>query len=187
MAIDNHLTARQLLQLPLRTRASTRRADLAATPIPLVNTLVLLAHLLRRSARSTDGGCVTEVGVDADEIGGKPKGANVLDDDFTGRLFAVVGAVAAGAVELSCVDDGVVFDGYRAGATEGGGCVSTCLGVVFGSLWVGKGEGEGRLEDVLVLNNFVAGLSGASALDEGISATKNGDGVFADVAEPDVC
>ena len=61
-----------------------------------------------------------------------------------------------------------------------GGCVWEFVG------GVGKGEGEGRLEDVLVLNNFVAGLSGASALDEGVAATEDGDGVFADVAEPDV-
>ena len=48
---------------------------------------------------------------------------------------------------------------------------------------VGKGEGG----NVLVLNNFVAGLSGTSALDEGVAATEDGNGVFADVAEPDVC
>ena len=49
---------------------------------------------------------------------------------------------------------------------------------------MGKGEGGGN---VLVLNDFVAGLSGASTLDEGVAAAEDGDGVFADVAEPDVC
>ena len=160
----------------MSTRASARRANLAATPIPLVNTLVLLAHLLGRSARSTNGGCVTEVGVDADEIGGKPESADILDDYLAGRLFGVVGAVAAGAVELSGIDDGVVFDGYCAGAAGRG--VLVCVWVVWGC--VGRAN-------VLVLNNFVAGLSGASALDEGVAATEDGDGVFADVAEPDVC
>jgi len=52
----------------------------------------------------------------------------------------------------------------------------------------GSGWGRGREGgDVLVLDNFVAGLSGASALDEGVAAAEDGDGVFADVAEPDVC
>jgi len=45
---------------------------------------------------------------------------------------------------------------------------------------------DGGRGDVLVLNNFVASLGGASALDEGVAAAEDGDGVFADVAEPDV-
>lgn len=52
-------------------------------------------------------------------------------------------------------------------------------------LWLGKGEEERG--DVLVLDDFVAGLGGASALDEGVAGAEDGDGVFADVAKPDVC
>jgi len=53
---------------------------------------------------------------------------------------------------------------------------------------VGRERGKGRERGyVLVLNDFVASLSSASALDEGIAAAEDGDGVFTDVAEPDVC
>lgn len=117
---DDHLTARQRRQLALSTSASRVGVDLAAASTALVNTLVLLADLLCRSARPTDGGCITEVGVDTDQIRRKAKGANVLDDDLARRFLAVIGAVSAGAVQFACVDDGVVFDGYGASAAERG-------------------------------------------------------------------
>jgi len=60
------------------------------------------------------------------------------------------------------------------------------FGFGFGGLWLRWGGMDGGRGDVLVLNNFVASLGGASALDEGVAAAEDGDGVFADVAEPDV-
>jgi len=127
---SSHLATRKRRQLTLSTSASRVRVDLSTASTALVNTLILLADLLCRSARSANGGCVTEVGVDADEIGGKPESADILDDDLAGRLFGVVGAVAAGAVEFARVDDGVVFDGYCACAAGVG--VSMCLGLGLG-------------------------------------------------------
>jgi hypothetical protein len=39
---------------------------------------------------------------------------------------------------------------------------------------------------VLVLDDLVLGLLSTSSLDQGIAGTKDGDGVLADITEPDV-
>jgi hypothetical protein len=39
---------------------------------------------------------------------------------------------------------------------------------------------------VVVLNDFVFGFLGSTADDESVARSKNGNGVFADVSEPDV-
>lgn len=57
-----------------------------------------MAHLLGGTARSSDTGCVAKVAVDTDEIRGHAEGSHVLNDDVTGALAGVVGAVTAGAV-----------------------------------------------------------------------------------------
>lgn len=101
---SSHLTRRKR-GLALASRG---RRDLAALAA-LLHTLVLLARLLDAAATAArDVGSVAEVGVDADHLG-DTLGLDVLDHDFAGT--AVVGAVAAAAVELAGVDDGEVLDG----------------------------------------------------------------------------
>lgn len=71
-----------------------------------------MAGLLNaRSARSRDCRDVTVVGVDAHQLG-DALGLDVLDDDVA--RAAIVAAVAAAAVELAGIDDGVVLDRDRA-------------------------------------------------------------------------
>lgn len=70
-----------------------------------------MAGLLNaRSARSRDCRDITVVGVDAGELG-DALGLDVLDDDVA--RAAIVAAVAAAAVELAGIDDGVVLDRDR--------------------------------------------------------------------------
>lgn len=57
---------------------------------------------------------IAVVGVDADEVRGHAVGADTVDDDVARP--AVVGAVAAAAVQLADVDDGEVLDSDGAAA-----------------------------------------------------------------------
>lgn len=100
----------QLSQLALSSSTASIGGELGAVALTLVDTLVFAADLLGCSAGSADGGSIAKVAVDADEVGGHTEGADVLDDDLAGALGLVVGAVAAGAVELAGVDNGVVAD-----------------------------------------------------------------------------
>lgn len=147
-------TSRQSLKLTLSTLANGLSVDLGAGTVAFVHALVLLADILGLTARAADGSLVTEVGVDADEVGSHAVGADVLNNDLAGRLGLVVGAVTAAAVQLTGVDDGKVLDG----------------------------DGSGTV----VLDDLVLGLLGSSADDGGVTGTEDGDGVLADVAEPDV-
>lgn len=113
-AKDNLLARGKLGQSSLRTTAVGGGRDLGAAAAALVDALVLLAHLLGGAARAGDGGNITVVRVDADEVGGQAEGPDVLDDDVAGA--AVVATVAAGPVQLARVDDGVVLDGDGAAA-----------------------------------------------------------------------
>lgn len=60
------LTSRQLTQLPLAPSTRIRRANLLAIPIPLLNALIFLAHLLAPSAAPLDGRCIAIIAVDPD-------------------------------------------------------------------------------------------------------------------------
>jgi hypothetical protein len=101
---------RQLRQLALRTQARRISSELRAAPAALVHALVLRAHGLGRTARAGNSCAVAEVGVDSNEVRRQAESLDVLDGDFARGVGLVVGAVAARAVELPCVDDGVVFD-----------------------------------------------------------------------------
>jgi len=147
-----HLASWQLAQLALSATAGARSANLRAVAGALVDALVLLAHLLGGSTAAADVCRVAVVAVDTDEIASHTIGLDVLNDD-TARA-AVVGAVAAAAVELAGVDDGVVLDGDSATA--------------------------------VVLDDLVFGLCGATALNEDVTVAQCGDGVLADIAEPDI-
>lgn len=98
-------------KLTLITSAVGVGVKLRAGTAALVHALVLGADLLCCTARSADDGSVTKVAVDANKVGGQTEGADVLDDNVTGGLLLVVGAVTARAVELAGIDDGVVADG----------------------------------------------------------------------------
>jgi hypothetical protein len=81
----------------------------SALTLALLHADELLADLLDAgAARSGDGGSVLVVGVDADQVG-NALGLDVLNDDVA--RAAVVSAVTASSVQLSCVDDGKVLDG----------------------------------------------------------------------------
>lgn len=92
----SHLTGWEAGKLSLSTQASGGGGELwgVAGSNLLVNTLELLADLLDTlSAGSRDGGSVSVVGVDTDEIGSDTVGLDVLDDNLAGS--SVVGAVTA--------------------------------------------------------------------------------------------
>jgi hypothetical protein len=59
---------RQLAQLALVTTTLGISSELLTLAITLVNTLILRAHRLRRSAASTDLRSVSEVAVDANKV-----------------------------------------------------------------------------------------------------------------------
>lgn len=98
-----------------------------------------------RSTGVADAGGITVVGVDSNQAR-DTGGLDVLDNDVTGAVALVVGAVAAGAVQLAGVDNGESVNG----------------------------DGSGTV----VLNDLVAGLLGATTLDEGIAGSDDGNGVL---------
>lgn len=110
------IARRQSVKRTLLTLARRLSVNLGARSVALVNTLVLLAHILRHSTATADGRLVAKVGVNADEIALQTESADVFYDNLARRLGFVVGAVAAAAVQLACVDDGEVLDRYCAGA-----------------------------------------------------------------------
>lgn len=146
------LASGQRAQFTLRTQTAAGRAELGALTLALNHTLVLLANLLAPPTAAGDGRSVAVVAVDADQIARHAVDLDVLHDDLPGA--AVVGAIAAGAVQLAGIHDGVVLDGDRPLA--------------------------------VVLDDLILGLLRAAALDEGVAVAEEGDGVLADVTEPDV-
>lgn len=99
------LTSWELDHLALSTEAAGISVALCAFTVALVNTRPLLADpTLNGSATSADGGSVSKVAVDTDEVRGYAIHADVLNNDVTRALRRIVGAVAAGPVELSGVD-----------------------------------------------------------------------------------
>jgi hypothetical protein len=64
----SRLAGRQFAQLALITTTLGISGELLTLAITLVNTLVLRAHLVRRSAASTDLRSVSEVAVDANKV-----------------------------------------------------------------------------------------------------------------------
>lgn len=108
----------ELLEFALLTVALVLGGDPLAFAVTLVDALVLSTDHFGASARAADRCSITEVGVDANQVRGQAKGPDILDNDFTGRLLAVVGAVTARAVELTGIDDGVVADGNTSRTTR---------------------------------------------------------------------
>ena len=108
----------ELLKLSLGTVTASLGVELLALAIALVDALVLSADHVGLSARAADRCAVTEIGVDSDQVRFHSKGLDVLDDDFSWRLLAVVGAVAARSVEFTGIDDSVVTNGYSSRAAS---------------------------------------------------------------------
>lgn len=106
--VELHLACRERRKLSLGTEAGILSRDLARTTATLVDALVFLANHLGGTARAADGGSIAEVGVDADQIRSHTGGADTFNDNFARRLALVVSAVAARAIELAGVDDGVI-------------------------------------------------------------------------------
>jgi len=90
-----NLASRKCSKLSLRTTAVGVCGKLLATAAALVDTFVLSANGLSRSAGSADLSGIAEVGVDTDKVGGQAKCPDILDNHIAGRLLGVVGAVAA--------------------------------------------------------------------------------------------
>lgn len=79
--------------------------------------LVVFANVAVVAAAATrDGSSVAEVVVDTDQVRGHAAGANILERNVARAIRPVVRAVAAAAVELSRVGDGVVADCDAPGA-----------------------------------------------------------------------
>lgn len=103
------LTGRQLRQQALRTLAVRCGRNLGRASAALGNTLVLLTHLLRNTARLADSSSVTVVGVDAHQVRSNTVYLDVLDDNIA--RATVASAVAAAAVDLADVGESGVLDG----------------------------------------------------------------------------
>lgn len=103
------LTSRQLRQQALRTLAVRRGRNLGRAAAALSHALVLLAHLLRNTARLADSSGVAVVRVDADQVRSNTVDLDVLDDNIA--RATVASAVAAAAVDLADVGESGVLDG----------------------------------------------------------------------------
>ena len=123
------LTSGQLRERSLCSLAVSRGRDLARRSVALAHALVLLADLLRNTARAADSSRVAVVGVDAHKVGGNAVDLDVADHDIA--WAAVVGAVATAAVDLADVNEGRILDGYGSAAVvlddlvAGRGCSAT--------------------------------------------------------------
>jgi hypothetical protein len=102
----------QLRQQRLRSLAISRSRNLRRLSIALRHALVLLAHLLRHTARVADGRRITIVGVDSHKIRSHAVDFDVANHDITGS--SVASAVAAAAVDLSDAYERCVFDRHGA-------------------------------------------------------------------------
>lgn len=107
----SYLTGWESRELALCALAVSSGGHLRRLRASILNdSLELLADLLDgRAARSRDGGHITEVGVDANQVGSNAVRLNILDNDVT--WATVVAAVTARAEKLADLHDGVVLDG----------------------------------------------------------------------------
>lgn len=107
LLLQQHKTAQSASRKAGLTLAAGNCRDLGALTA-LLNALVLLTHLLDTSTTRVLNVCnVPKVRVNPNELSNSVR-LNVGDDDVP--WTAVVGAVAATAVQLASVDDGKIFD-----------------------------------------------------------------------------
>lgn len=106
--------SRQLSQQPLTPATIRRRRNLARAPTPLGHSLILLAHLLADTTAARDRRDITVVAVNPHEIRSDTVDFDTVDNDIA--WAAVVGAIAAGAVDFTNVDEGAAADCHCAAA-----------------------------------------------------------------------
>jgi hypothetical protein len=117
---------RQLRQQRLRSFAIRRSRNLRRLSIALRHALVLLAHLLRHTARVADGRRIAVVGVDANKVRGHTVDFDVADHDIA--RASVAGAVAAAAINLSDAYKRCIFDRHGAAPVVLDDFVFGCVG-----------------------------------------------------------
>jgi hypothetical protein len=117
---------RQLRQQRLRTLAIGRSRNLRRLSIALRHALVLLAHLLRHTARVADGRRIAVVGVDTNKVGRHAIDFDVADHDIS--RASVASAVAAAAVNFPDSYESCVFDRHGAASVMLHDFVFGCVG-----------------------------------------------------------
>jgi hypothetical protein len=64
------------------------------------------------TADSADGSSIAKVRVDSHKVRGHPTGSDILNHNLTRAVGLIVGTVAAAAIKLTRVGDGVIADRY---------------------------------------------------------------------------
>jgi hypothetical protein len=117
---------RQLRQQRLRSLAISRSRHLRRLSIALRHALVLLAHLLRHTARVADGRGIAIVGVDSHKIRSHAIDLDVADHDIA--WASVASAVATATVDFADAYECCVFDRHSAASVVLHDFVFGCVG-----------------------------------------------------------